>query len=114
MAERRGSHSLPKRARKHILRQVICSKLHKSFAEIPVVAYMNRDSHALTKTIGTLPAALLTAQQLASELNLPNAGTVKALARKRKIPVTRFGYRTLRFDLERVRAALSKLEVRAI
>ncbi|RYD74876.1 MAG: hypothetical protein EOP84_19200 [Verrucomicrobiaceae bacterium] len=59
-------------------------------------------------------ASLLTAEQLAIELNLPSAHTVKSLTRKRRIPVVSLGYRTKRYDLEKVRAALSKLEVRAI
>jgi hypothetical protein len=56
----------------------------------------------------------LTARELAEELNLYNAETVKTLARKRKIPVIKIGYRTHRYDLEQVRAALAKLEVRAV
>lgn len=56
----------------------------------------------------------LTAEELAHELNLPSPNSVKALARKRKIPVLKIGYRTHRYDLEKCRAALSKLEVKAI
>lgn len=56
----------------------------------------------------------LTAAQLADALNLPSAATVRDLARKRKIPVMKIGYRTHRFELEKCRAALSKLEVRAL
>ncbi len=56
----------------------------------------------------------LTAKQIAEELNLPSETTVRYLARNRKIPVIKIGYRTLRFDLERVRTALAKLEVKAV
>jgi hypothetical protein len=56
----------------------------------------------------------LTAAELAPQLNLPSAGTVKALARKRILPVIVLGYRTHRYDLEACRAALSKRQRKAI
>lgn len=56
----------------------------------------------------------MTADELAIALNLPGPETVKALARRRKIPVLKLGYRTHRYELEKVRAALAKFEVRAI
>lgn len=75
-------------------------------------------ANGLQKTRALLPCMsanrLLTAQQLAEELNLPNADFVKLLARKRKIPVIRFGHRTIRFDLAKCREAIAKLEVRAV
>ena len=36
------------------------------------------------------------------------------LVRRRKIPVLRLSYRTIRFDLAKVQAALEKLELKAI
>lgn len=56
----------------------------------------------------------MTAREVAEALNLPSENTVKALARNRKIPFTKIGYRTHRYDLAKVRAALSRLEVQAI
>lgn len=55
----------------------------------------------------------LTAEELATELGL-QPDFVKSLARKRKIPVFRLGHRTIRFSPEKVKAALDKLEVRAV
>jgi len=60
------------------------------------------------------PAPLLTAKQIATQLGLPHDDYVKALARKRKIPSVRLGYRTIRFDAAKVAKALEKLEVRAV
>ena len=56
----------------------------------------------------------MTADEVARELNLPSGDTVRTLARNRKIPVVKIGYRTHRYDLENVRAALAKYEVRAL
>jgi hypothetical protein len=57
---------------------------------------------------------LLTKEQLRDALNLPSTRMVDELVRRRKIPVLRLGYRTLRFDLAKVQAALEKLELKAI
>jgi hypothetical protein len=56
---------------------------------------------------------LLTKAQLASELGLKTRG-VDSLTRQRKIPVLRISHRCVRYDLEKVRAALSKFEVCAV
>ena len=69
------------------------------------------------RTYGTdfgMSSQLLTAEQLAKELNLPSENFVKVLTRKRKIPVIKVGHRTHRYSLEGCRAALAKLEVRAV
>ena len=57
---------------------------------------------------------LLTKEQLRDALNLPSTRMVDELVRRRKIPVLRLGYRTVRFDLAKVQAALEKLELKAI
>jgi hypothetical protein len=57
---------------------------------------------------------LLTKEQLREALNLPSTRMVDELVRRRKIPVLRLGYRTVRFDLAKVQAALEKLELKAI
>ena len=62
----------------------------------------------------TNTVAPLTAKELASSLNLPSADTVRRLARGRKLPVIKIGYRTHRYDLEKCKAALAKLEVKSI
>ena len=57
---------------------------------------------------------LLTKEQLRDALNLPSTRMVDELVRRRKIPVLRLGYRTVRFDLAKVHAALEKLELKAV
>ena len=57
---------------------------------------------------------LLTKEQLRQKLNLPSTRMVDELVRKRKIPVQKLGHRTVRFDYERVRAALDKLEIKEV
>jgi len=61
-----------------------------------------------------MKAPLMSAEQLAETLGLPNVETVKRLARQRKIPVVRLGYRSHFFDADKCRTALEKLEVRAV
>jgi hypothetical protein len=56
----------------------------------------------------------LTAAELATALNFPSVATVHNLRRKRKLPVISLGYRTKLYDLDACRAALSKLEVKAL
>jgi hypothetical protein len=56
----------------------------------------------------------LTKEELRQRLNLPSTKMVDALVRKRLIPFVRLGHRTIRFDWEKVKAALAKLEVAAI
>ena len=57
---------------------------------------------------------LLTKEQLRAALNLPSTRMVDELVRRRKIPVIRLGYRTVRFDLAKVEAAIERLELKAI
>jgi hypothetical protein len=57
---------------------------------------------------------LLTKEQLRDALNLPSTRMVDELVRRRKIPVLRLGYRTVRFDLAKVEAAIEKFELKAI
>jgi hypothetical protein len=56
---------------------------------------------------------LLTKKQLAAELGMLPTG-IQALTRARKIPVLRISQKTVRYDLERVKAALAKFEVKAV
>lgn len=56
----------------------------------------------------------MTDEQLAKELNLPSAHFVKELRRNKKITALKLGYKTFRYDPERVRADLKKLEVKAV
>ena len=53
----------------------------------------------------------LTKEELRARLNLPSTRMVDELMRKRKIPVTRLGHKTVRFCWPKVEAALAKLEV---
>ena len=57
---------------------------------------------------------LLTKQELMERLNVPKARIIENMVRARKIPVVKLGYRTLRFDWPKVRAALDKLTIREI
>jgi hypothetical protein len=59
-------------------------------------------------------STLVTAAELALELKVPSADSVRRLARRRIIPVIKLGYRTMRFDLEKCREALARREVKAI
>ena len=52
--------------------------------------------------------------EIASAFNLPSASTVERLRRARKIPFIKLGYRTIRFDPIKVRAALDRLSVKEI
>ncbi len=56
---------------------------------------------------------LLTAAQLAESWGVP-IEMVHKLARKRRIPSVRLGHRTIRFNEDKVRAALEKLELAAV
>jgi len=56
----------------------------------------------------------LTKEELTARLNLPSTRMVDALVKKRKIPCIPLGHRTVRFEWEKVKAALALLEVRAI
>ena len=56
---------------------------------------------------------LLKKDELASELNI-SPRSVDNLIQSRKIPVIRITRRIVRFDLEKVRRALDKYEVREV
>ena len=56
----------------------------------------------------------MTKEELRAALNLPSTRMVDELVRKRKIPVIRLGHRTVRFNVEKVAAALERLERKAI
>ena len=62
----------------------------------------------------TQPTDLLTKEELRQRLNLPSTRMVDELVLRRKIPVIKLGHRTIRFDYERVRAALDKLEIKEV
>ena len=57
---------------------------------------------------------LLTKEELRRKLNVPHIRIIEEMTRKRKIPVVKLGYRTLRYDWSRVQAALEKLTVREV
>ena len=57
---------------------------------------------------------LLTKEELRRKLNLPHVRIIEEMTRKRKIPVVKLGYRTLRYSWPRVEAALERLTVREI
>jgi hypothetical protein len=57
---------------------------------------------------------LLTDEQLVAALDCGlTARSIATLRRAKKIPVVRIGYRTLRYDPEKVMAALMRREVKA-
>ena len=57
---------------------------------------------------------LLDKEGLRQALNLTSTRMVDELVRRRKIPVIRLGYRTLRFNLAAVETALEKLTIREV
>jgi excisionase family DNA binding protein len=50
---------------------------------------------------------------LSSDTGIPTR-TIQTLMRRRKIPFLKLGYRTLRFQPEKVKAALAKLEIKEV
>lgn len=56
----------------------------------------------------------LTKEQLRQRLNLPSTRMIDELVLRRKIPVIKLGHRTIRFNYERVRTALDKLEIKEV
>ena len=57
---------------------------------------------------------ILTKEELRLRLNLPSTRMVDELVKKRKIPILKWGHRTVRFQLTKVLAALAKFEVKAV
>jgi excisionase family DNA binding protein len=62
----------------------------------------------------SLPSRLITKREIAEFIGDSSTKTVDRLMRERKIPYTKIGHRTVRFDREKVLAALAKLEVRSV
>jgi hypothetical protein len=60
------------------------------------------------------PKDLLTKEELRQRLNLPSTRMVDELMRKRMIPFHKLGAKTVRFDYQRVRAALDKFELKEV
>ena len=48
---------------------------------------------------------MLTKEELRQRLNVPHVRIIEEMTRKRKIPVCKLGYRTLRYDWSKVQAA---------
>ena len=57
---------------------------------------------------------LLNKEQLRQRLNLPSVRCVDEMVKRRKIPIIRLGYRTVRFSLSDVEVALDRLTDKAI
>ena len=66
---------------------------------------MNTEHHA---------SAWLTKEDVRARLQLPSIRMVEEMMRKRKIPFTKLGHKTVRFDWPKVEAALAKLEIREV
>ena len=73
-----------------------------------------REGQAHAACESPVAVRLLSKSQLRKALNLPSTRIVDEMMRRRRIPFIRLGHRTVRFDLDRVLEALSRLEVRAI
>lgn len=56
---------------------------------------------------------LVDIKTLSAETSIPER-TLRSLYAQRKIPYTKLGWRTLKFNPERVASALAKLEVQAV
>ena len=65
-------------------------------------------------TPDTTRSRLLDKEGLREALALPSIRTVEQLVKRRKIPYIRLGYRTLRFDIIEVRAAIARLTVKEV
>lgn len=57
---------------------------------------------------------LLTKEELRQRLNVPHVRIIEEMTRKRKIPVVKLGYRTLRYSWPKVQAALERLTVKEV
>lgn len=56
----------------------------------------------------------LTKEELKDRLNLPSTRMVDEMMKKRMIPFQKLGHRTIRFNWEKVKAALEKFEHKAV
>ena len=66
--------------------------------------------HAMHENSGDF----LTKEQLKDRLNLPSTRMVDEMMKKRMIPFQKLGHRTVRFNWEKVKAALEKFEHKAV
>lgn len=57
---------------------------------------------------------LVDANGLRVEFNLPSIRTVNELRKRRAIPCIRLGYRTYRYSIAAVAAALARLEIKEV
>lgn len=64
-------------------------------------------------TLSFMDTRLVTIEKLSEATSIP-VRTLRTLYQTRKIPVVRAGHRTLLFSLERVTAALERLEIKAV
>ena len=58
--------------------------------------------------------SFLTKEQLRQRLNLPSTRMIDGMMKKRMIPYLKWGSKTVRFDFEKVTAALEKFELKAV
>ena len=56
----------------------------------------------------------LTKEQLRDRLNLPSTRMVDEMMKRRMVPFQKLGHRTIRFNWEKVKAALEKFEHKAV
>ena len=56
----------------------------------------------------------LTKEELKGRLNLPSTRMVDEMMKRRMIPFQKLGHRTIRFNWEKVKAALEKFEHKAV
>lgn len=88
------------------------------FASVLAVRLQQKTGNPPTMTKNNTKR-LLTDEQLVSALNSAlNANfterSIASMRQAKRIPVHRIGYRTLRYDLDKVLAALTRNEVKAI
>jgi len=61
-----------------------------------------------------LPDGFLTKEQLRERLNLPSTRKIDDMVKKKMIPVLKLGAKTVRFDWEKVKAALDRFEMKEV
>ncbi len=67
---------------------------------------------AAMSTNGQSHEGLMTKEELCKFLKLDDAECVDRLRRAKKIPAIRLGYKTYRYQIDKVQAALAKLEIK--
>jgi hypothetical protein len=75
---------------------------------------MRQPQLSFTPMNATLKDRLLTKEELRDKLNVPSTRMIDELMRKRKIPYIKLGAKTVRFDWEKVKAAVDKFEHKAV